>query len=463
MKRNILAAFLVPHPPLIIPEVGRGEEKAIQKTIDAYRQIAAQIVELKPSTICVISPHATTYSDYFHISSGESAKGDFGSFHAPQAILSASYDSQLVANIAQMAQSTDFPAGVQGERNKHLDHGTMIPLHFINEVYRDYKLIRLSISGLPYLAHYEYGKLLQKVFNAEPNRSIVFIASGDLSHMLKEDGPYGFAKEGPAFDEMICSILRRGSFLDLFAIDPVFAEAAGECGLRSIFVMAGILDGYALIPKLLSYEGPFGVGYAVASFSIREASANRHFDKQYRHNELTRLGALQLAEDQYIKLARQSLEYFVKNGHAMQRPSLDGELTSERAGAFVSLKKYGVLRGCIGTIHPTTSCLADEIIQNAVSAGTDDPRFPPVTAAELPYLVYDVDVMGAPEPISSLDELDPRKYGVIVRSGSRSGLLLPDLEGIDTAKEQVAIALEKAGIRDGEHYAMERFVVTRHK
>ena len=139
------------------------------------------------------------------------------------------------------------------------------------------------------------------------------------------------------------------------------------------------------------------------------------------------------------------------------------ELTDNRAGVFVSLKLDGNLRGCIGTISPTTQSIADEIIQNAISAGTEDPRFPPVSEEELKRLIYSVDILGCAEKIKSTDELNPEKYGVIVSVGHKRGLLLPNLEGIDTAEEQVSIALKKAGISPAENYRLERFEVVRHK
>jgi len=142
---------------------------------------------------------------------------------------------------------------------------------------------------------------------------------------------------------------------------------------------------------------------------------------------------------------------------------LSHTLVSNRAGVFVSLKLDGSLRGCIGTISPTTASIADEIIRNAISAGTEDPRFPPVSEDELPRLIYSVDVLGEAEKIESLDELDPVRYGVIVTKGHRRGLLLPNLEGVDTAEEQVSIALRKAGISPNENYQLERFEVVRHK
>ncbi len=134
----------------------------------------------------------------------------------------------------------------------------------------------------------------------------------------------------------------------------------------------------------------------------------------------------------------------------------------EPGGAFVCVKKHGALRGCIGTVAPTTPSLAEEIIQNAVGSATLDHRFAPITSRELEDLTFSVDVLGTPEPVASLDELDPKKFGVIVETQDKRGLLLPDHEGVDTVEDQVAIAREKAGIADREPVALQRFTVTRY-
>lgn len=168
--------------------------------------------------------------------------------------------------------------------------------------------------------------------------------------------------------------------------------------------------------------------------------------------------------DPVVALARAAVEACVDGGRVIEVP--DGvpvELVSRRAGAFVSLHERGELRGCIGTIAPTQPDLAHEIIRNGILAATEDPRFPPVARDELDYLDYSVDVLAAPEPISGPDELDVREYGVIVTKGWRRGLLLPNLEGIDTVEQQIAIAKRKAGIAPDEPgVQLERFRVERH-
>jgi len=458
----VKAAFIVPHPPIILPEVGRGEERKIQKTTDAYMEIARRISELKPETIIVTTPHSVLYSDYFHISPNKVAKGDMRRFGVRGLSMKVEYDTEFVDKLSREAFSDDIPAGTLGEQDPDLDHGTFIPLYFINKFYADYKLVRIGLSGLSYLDHYRFGKTIAKTAE-KLGRNVVFVASGDLSHKLLPEGPYGFASEGPEFDRQVTESMKNGDFLAFLNFEPSFCEAAAECGLRSFIIMAGALDQKEVKSELLSYEGPFGVGYAVASFEVTGVNEERDFDVIYEYEQQKKIAKIKSNEDPYVKLARLSLETYIRTGKYAKLPdNLPEEMLNKRAGVFVSLKKHGQLRGCIGTISPVTGCIAEEIIRNAVSAGTEDPRFPPVTERELNDLVYSVDILSEPELIKSIDELDVKKYGVIVTSGHRRGLLLPNLEGIDTPEQQVAIALQKAGIRPNDHYTMQRFEVVRH-
>jgi len=170
--------------------------------------------------------------------------------------------------------------------------------------------------------------------------------------------------------------------------------------------------------------------------------------------------------DKYVELARNTIEEYVRNGRVYV-PSME-ELTDEmmkaRAGAFVSIHEHGELRGCIGTIEPVRDTLTEEIISNAISAATRDPRFPEITPDELDSLVINVDILTEPEEISSPEELDVKRYGVIVQKGWRRGLLLPDLEGVDSVDYQIAIARHKAGIGQNESgVSLYRFEVIRHE
>jgi AmmeMemoRadiSam system protein A len=161
------------------------------------------------------------------------------------------------------------------------------------------------------------------------------------------------------------------------------------------------------------------------------------------------------------RLARETVESYVRKKELPQPKELPPEM-QERAGVFVCIKRHGALRGCIGTFEPTKSNVAQETMANAISSATRDPRFPPVAVAELSDLTYSVDVLTKPVPVKSKDELDPRKYGVIVESGGRRGLLLPDLEGVDTVEQQIDICRQKAGIYPDEPVKLYKFEVKRY-
>ncbi len=459
---GVVGAIVVPHPPLILPGIGRGEEKKIQPTIDAYREAMRRMAALKPDTVMISSPHATMYADYFHISPREHATGDFGDFRRPELKFEADYDAEMVKTLSRCLMEAGVDGGSGAERMPKLDHGTMVPLYFLQEVMPNVKIVRVGLSGQSTRAHYRFGECVAQAAELL-NRRVVYVASGDLSHKLKADGPYGFAPEGPLFDKECMEALASGDFLRLLSIDAEFSERAAECGLRSFWMMAGALDRRRVDCEQLSYEGPFGVGYGVASFIVGERDESRAFGDAFEAAQKERLAARKATEDEYVKLARMSLETFVKTGKYADVPKdLPPELSSTRAGAFVSLKKDGMLRGCIGTILPVTESLGAEIVRNAVSACSEDPRFSPVTEDELDALVYSVDVLTEPEPIMSDELLDPKRYGVIVESGGRRGLLLPDLAGIDTVAEQLSIACRKGGIDPEGPVKLWRFEVVRH-
>lgn len=460
---SILAAYMVPHPPMIVPAVGRGSEEQIRATTRSYEQVAEEIAVLKPDTIIITSPHSVMYADYFHISPGKGARGDFGQFRASQVRFEEEYDTELVAAIAQAAGAQGFPAGVMGERERRLDHGTMVPLYFIRQRYQGGKIVRIGLSGLPLSEHYRFGQIIREAVDRLGTKA-VFIASGDLSHKLQDYGPYGFAQEGPQYDERIMDVCSRAAFGELFDFDETFCDRAAECGHRSFVIMAGALDGQAVKAKALSHEDVTGVGYGICTFKPGEPDDSRHFLEQYLSKAGEELAARRAQEDPFVRLARASVEHYILRHRKMEMPGdLPAELTVRRAGAFVSIHEHGKLRGCIGTISPVRDCLAKEIIDNAVSASTRDPRFSPIRADELKWLEISVDVLGDPEPVSSPDELDVKRYGVIVTKGRKRGLLLPDLDGVDTVEEQISIAKSKAGIADWDKKVeLQRFEVVRH-
>ena len=310
---GISAGFMAPHPPLIIPDVGKGEEKKIQRTIDAYQKVAEAVGRLQPETIVLLSPHQIMYADYFHISPGQGARGDFGQFRAARTSMEVAYDTEFVRVLCEKADASGLPVGTLGERERKLDHGTMVPLYFVNQFWTEYRLVRIGLSGLPLAAHYRLGHCIQTAAQTL-GRNTVVIASGDLSHKLKEDGPYGYQEEGPVYDGRIMDVMGRGAFGELLEFSEDFCEKAAECGHRSFTIMAGAFDRTGVEAEQLSYEGPFGVGYGVCAYRPCGDDGTRNFLEQYEEKERKEMLARREQEGAYVRLARYTIEAFVKTG-----------------------------------------------------------------------------------------------------------------------------------------------------
>lgn len=456
----IIKTYMVPHPPLIIPEIGKGGEEQIKKTTKSYETVAKEISEIKPDTIIISSPHTIMYGDYFHITNANKVSGDFSNFNASNISFEEEQDIELIKEIETVSKKYNFPAG--RTKDIELDHGTMIPLYFIRKYYKEGKIIVLGPSGLPLIDNYMMGIIIKEAVN-NLNKKVVYIASGDLSHKLQPHGPYGFCNEGVEYDKKIMEVCSNANFNELLNFEESFLDKAAECGHRSFTIMAGTLDGLNVKAKYLSHEDITGVGYGIITFTPQNKNDNRYFLDNYFNELEEKLNNKKQNEDPYVKLARLTIEEYITNKKVLETPSnTPKELLNSQAGVFVSIHKFGSLRGCIGTIMPTTNSIAQEIITNAISASTKDPRFPKIEKEELDYLEINVDVLGEPEDIDSEEQLNVKEYGVIVTSGMKRGLLLPDLDGVDTIEQQVSIAKKKAGIKD-EPYTLQRFKVTRHK
>lgn len=464
---GILATYMVPHPPLIVPAIGRGGEKKISETTAAYERVAQDIARVAPDTIVIISPHSVMYADYFHISPGSAAEGDFGRFGASQVSFRETYDAEFVRRLTAHLSENDFPGGTEGERDRKLDHGTMVPLYFIRKYYSAGKIVRIGLSGLSLTDHYALGTYIRQTAK-ELGRNTVIVASGDLSHKLQEYGPYGFDPAGPVYDEKIMAAAAQADFGGMLAFDEELLDKAAECGHRSFVIMAGTLDGCDVRAEVLSHQDVTGVGYGLCIFTPEGRNEKRRFLKALADRVADQ------AEDAsaYVRLARAAIEKYVTTRRRLAFPTeisedilrdLPAEATRERAGAFVSVHKNGALRGCIGTIAATEDCIAEEIIGNAISAVSRDPRFDRVREDELGLLEINVDILGKPEYIKGPAELDVRRYGVIVSCGMKRGLLLPDLEGVDTVEDQIRIAMRKGGISPSDDYRLQRFEVVRYK
>ncbi len=440
---GIVFGCIVPHPPLLVPEVGGGRESEISSTIRAMEELTRQLAGRRPETVLVISPHGTMLYDSMGIATASRLRGTMRNWGARSADHDFDNDSDMVAALQAEASTAGIPLDSIGDREYTLDHGVMVPIYFLVDGMKGVPLVPLTFSLMPLSTHFNFGQAIRKAAERAGKR-VVIVASGDLSHRLIPSAPAGYDPMGEVFDRQLVDAIRSYDVPAVMGFDEALIDRAGECGLRSIVILLGALDGLNVKPDVLSYEGPFGVGYLVAAFDIEETEAEGG-----EMHPLTRL-------------ARDTVEGFIREGKLPQPRDLTPEM-QEKAGVFVSIKMHGQLRGCIGTFEPKHPNVAEEIIDNAVNSAVRDPRFLPVTAEELPDLTYNVDVLTRPEPVEGEEGLDPRRYGVIVESGNRRGLLLPDLEGVDTLKQQIDICRQKAGILPDEPVKLYRFEVKRYK
>ena len=479
---SILAAFLAPHPPIIVPAVGRGSHEA-DRTIAALQQAAIDLAALKPETLVILSPHAPLFSDFVYVYSGERLSGSFAQFGHPESRQEWPADTALAdAIIAEIAHE-GLPGGYLPGNDLHrhgldgsLDHGVLVPLSYLAAKTPGISIVALSSSDLPNDDILRLGQAISRAAT-RLDRRVVLIASGDLSHKANANSPYGSCPEGAQFDAQLMAAIEAGDLGQILAIDRKLRDRAAECGYRSLVALCGALSDSDVETHVYHYEAPYGIGYGVASFIPRKKGPSHpaSSSKAAKQAPAAESGQAEVpettTEDRIhsvpVTIARRTLENYLRHHKTITPDDLEDldlkPFQDQRAGAFVSLHKFGQLRGCIGTTGPTTASVITEIIQNAVSAAIHDPRFDPVRAAELPDLDIGVDILEKAEPVKDTSQLDPRTYGVIVRYHGRTGLLLPDLEGVDTIDDQLSIACRKAGINPHEPYSMERFRVTRYE
>ena len=314
------------------------------------------------------------------------------------------------------------------------EHSLEVQLPFLQYFKSDIKIVPIVLAHASGAIYKAIGKGLAKAIK-ELNKEVVIIASSDMTHYEPQE-----------------SARRK----DTQAIEAILDLNEDEL-LRRIQELDISMCGYAPTVSLISAAKELGatgaelVRYQTSGDTTGDYSAVVGY-----------AGIIITGMSPLVRLARETVETYVKEGKTPQPKELTPEMR-ERAGVFVSIHKLGELRGCIGTFEPVEKNVAAETIANAISSATRDPRFPAIAPNELKDLDYSVDVLTKPEPVESQDQLDPRKYGVIVECGWRRGLLLPDLEGVDTVDYQIDICRQKAGIAPHEPIKLYRFQVKRYK
>lgn len=260
-------AAISPHPPIIIPEIGKDDLKKVSATTVALRKLAHDFKEAEIETLIVISPHALIYPDRFSISAMPKSFGTFAQFDAPGINLEYTNDLDLVAEISNTAKNNGIEVLTynNGGEFYELDHGAMVPLYYLRrEQEIGLKVVSIAYSNLNAAAHFAFGQVLAEVAKKHSGR-VGILASGDLSHQLIQN---------PAtqkYDRKLVEDLKEEKIQDILFYEDDMIENWAECGYRSILILLGALDGLNIKPEILSYEGPFGVGYLVANYQIPEA------------------------------------------------------------------------------------------------------------------------------------------------------------------------------------------------
>jgi AmmeMemoRadiSam system protein A len=448
----IVFSGIAPHPPIMVPEVGRESIAEVRSSVAAMAEFTNRIIASGAETVVLVSPHAPLDPTAFVAYCSPKLYGDFTNFRAPAARFEFPLDQEMLDAITTFAAADDYE--VMKLESSVLDHGSAVPLYFLDRNGWHGSVVVLGYTFLGNDDHLIFGKCIRLAAEAV-GRPLAFIASGDLSHRLKPDAPAGFEPYAYLFDDEVVSAVHDNLPDRIVNIDQDLRRTAGECGYRSMLVALGATHALQPACEVLSYEAPFGVGYLVAQLTNKRASAIAP-----KVSDSASVG--DDASVDLPALARLAVETFVISGTQIAVPAGAGALLSARAACFVSIKTdKDELRGCVGTIEPVKENLADELIANAISAATRDPRFSSVSAIELGSLRYSVDILAVPEP-AVFEDLDPKVYGLIVEDSSgRRGLLLPDIPGVETASQQLEIAARKAGIPTGPSLKLSRFRVDR--
>jgi len=400
-------AALMCHAPIVVPAVGGEEASRCARTTRAMREVASRAVASRPERLVLISPHTPRHERAWGVCAAP-LKGDLGGFRAPGVRV----DLPVATDVASAV-------GAEPLRSRPLDHGAMVPLAFLWEAgWRGpTAVLALPMDG-------SGGDVVGRALSGLPGRTAV-IASGDMSHRLIPGAPAGYHPEARRFDAAFTAALAKDRWPEALTAEPRALAAEDVVDSTAVAMAAA---GGPLNAELLSYEGPWGVGYTEAIL----------YDPQ----------------PPLYAIARAAIRARLEGRKA---PVPSGGPAS--GGVFVTLHLDGELRGCVGHLAATRERLYEEVADVARASAFEDPRFPPLEAPELPDLRIETSLLEPPEPVADTSTLDPTRWGIVVSAGRRRGVLLPDIEGVDTVEQQIAICRRKAGIGRDEPIRIERFSV----
>jgi aromatic ring-opening dioxygenase LigB subunit len=275
-KGEIVFSGVTPHPPILVPEIGREEIEKCLKSRNGLQIFSQKLRDAHPEVLVLITPHGPVFQDAVSVYTSLQYSGNFKQFGASSVKLAAKGYPSLGMRILEEAASKSISAAELNETTykkwevpPYLDHASMVPLYYFREAGLDLPMVLISIGFLPYPTLFEFGVCVQKAVEKEGKRAAV-IASGDLSHRLIPAAPYGYEPLGKEFDKKILELLEVHDAAGILKMDPLFIEKIGECGFRPILIMLGATQGLNLQKEVVSYEGPFGVGYGVVTYQTLE-------------------------------------------------------------------------------------------------------------------------------------------------------------------------------------------------
>jgi|GEM_PF-291144 len=482
-----MKGYLMPHAPIILPTIGISEADQVSRTYNAMMKIGEEIADEDPDTVILISPHGPRFSDAIPIYDQATYKGSLSAFGDFETTFEYEKDDAFIEALMHLNseengqfyrfRDEDF---ARFEMDNTLDHGALVPLYFVQQFCKNFQVVIMSDADFDPTALMKAGVLIRRTA-AKVHKKIVVIASGDLSHTLSEQGPYHYHPSSKIVDQAVVDAFENSDLLPLATLKQDNVEEAGICGLNSILMLFGVYNHMMYRTKCLSYEGPFGVGYAVGTMTEETSSSEPDWMRQV----LTALEEKAREERKrahpFTRIAYEIIKQKVKTGispvvRMKEQSCYIGEekiplskMAFERLmepceGIFVSIKKNGALRGCIGTVNgDAQNACYKQIGYYALQAAFKDPRFDAVSISELSTITISIDLLSKMIATELPLKHDVEKYGLYICGNDSSGILLPNLPGVDNPVDQLHIASHKAGLSVDEieevyHFTVERCI-----
>jgi len=445
MKDAVQIAVLMPHAPVLVPELAGERLIDVASTVAAMRKLAGRVMKHQPAALALVSPHSPRRRRAFGVWTTERHSGSLARFNAPELAVDLPNDRTMLAELMNAADAcgTNLWFIDDGE----LDHGAVVPLWFMQEAGWRGPTTILSLNDVTNGSLEKLGRIINKAATRRGG-PVALIASGDMSHRLQPGAPCGYHPDARCFDEEFIHQVDAGDAPGLLHFDRGLRGLAGEDVVDSTVVALTAVGNDMRGHRVLSYEGPFGVGYGVAVLHERESDL--------LEEPLAEAAALP-------HVARLSVATALGLCEA-ECPAPIG-ISGQEAPVFVTLRNLrGELRGCVGTITPRRTHVIEETWFNARAAAFEDTRFAPLRPDELDEILFEVSMLHSFEEVSDVADIDPRQHGVIVSaSGARRGLLLPGIESVETAAQQIAIARRKGFIEAHETVRLQRFRVDKYQ